>query len=107
MNRFNLPLIMLLFVGTFLISSCSDDTEVDLCQEGTVRFTNNSSDPYDLYINGVYRSEISGNTFMEYDLPEGQHSARVEQVSGFVLFQTTRETTLNVFGCQDTSWVFP
>ena len=100
-NKF---LIFVLTISIFLISSCNEE---DDCLTGTVRFTNISDNPYDLYIDEEYHLRISGSTFQELDLLEGQHSARVEQVSGFVLFPTIVENDLSVFGCQESEWVFP
>ena len=77
------------------------------CSEGTVRFTNNSDDPYDLWIDEKYKNELQGHTFKEYDLLEGEHVAFVQQVSGYLFFPTTKEITLHVYGCEESEWVFP
>ena len=102
LNAFSPTLLFLICIA--LLCSCNKEDE---CLDATVRFTNNSSNPYNLFIDGVFQKEISGNTFFELDLLEGQHTASVEQVSGFILFPTIKETTLNVFGCQEIGWVFP
>jgi len=100
----NALFIIALVVSSFLTASCDNEEE---CLAATVRFTNTSMNPYDLYIDDAYTLRISGSTFQEFDLLEGQHEARVEQVSGFILFPTIVENTLNVFGCQESEWVFP
>lgn len=101
------PFILFIFFlsGTTFLSCSKDD--IDTCLTGTIRFTNTSSNPYDLWVDGNYQFRLSGNTFREIDLTEGQHSANVEQVSGYLIYPTTRETTLNVYGCQEREWVFP
>ena len=95
-----LILIGLLSMG---IMSC----EKEDCNYGEVRFTNTSSNPYDLYIDGNFITTVSGNSFIERQILEGQHNGRVEQQSGFILFPTIVETTLSVYGCQQSEWVFP
>ena len=90
------------FLSSTLFVSCGED-----CTYGEVRFTNNSSNPYNLYIDDTYEATISGNAFIEINIIEGQHTGRVEQVSGFLLFPTIETITLNVYGCQQSEWVFP
>ena len=104
MKKFNTFFIMLFALILLLISSCSKD---EPCLTGTIRFTNISSNPYNVYINGSYETRISGKTSQELTLFEGRQSVRVEQVSGFLLFPTVVNENLSVFGCQETSWVFP
>lgn len=96
--------LLLALTSIFALNSCNLEDE---CLTGTVRFTNNSNNPYDLYIEGQYQFRMDGNTFQELELTEGQHRARAEQVSGFLLFPTIVTEELNVFGCQESQWVFP
>jgi hypothetical protein len=101
MRKLGFILVMAL---TFVLASCEKE---DPCIMGTVRFTSLSANPYDLFIDNEFQARIQGQTFFEMKLSEGRHKAMVEQVSGYLLFPTKRETTLNVFGCQETEWVFP
>lgn len=100
MKKLALAFIVLVSLG---LGSCT----IEDCVIGTVRFTNISSNPYDLYIDGDFYTEMPGNSFLEVDLYEGMHSAYVEQVSGFLLFPTTSSANISVFGCDETEWVFP
>lgn len=95
---------LLLFTSFLFSTACEKEND---CLNGTVRFTSQSNNPYNLYINDILERRIPGNTFIELNLPEGRHRAKVEQVSGYLLVPTIRETTLNVFGCQDSQWIFP
>ena len=106
MKNFNRLIMMSLILSSVMFFSCSKDS-IDNCLTGTVRFTNTSSNPYDLWVDGTYQFRLSGNTFRELDLTEGQHNAQVEQVSGYILYPTIKETTLSVFGCQEREWIFP
>lgn len=94
----------LILLSVMLFSTCKKD---DPCTTGSVRFTNTSTNPYDLYVDDQFQIRISGNTFTELDFPEGQIRVRVEQVSGFILFPTMKEGRISVFGCQENEWVFP
>lgn len=101
MKNLNRLLLLISIVSFF---SCEKDAS---CTTGTVRFTNASNNPYDLYVDNEYQFRINGNTFSELDLLEGQRQVKVEQVSGFILFPTILENTISVFGCQESEWVFP
>lgn len=97
---------LFLISAVFSVSlfSCKKD---DPCITGTVRFTNTSNNPYDLFVDNEFQLQINGNTFGELDLLEGQRQVRVEQVSGFLLFPTILEESISVFGCQESEWIFP
>ena len=100
MKKWLLAFMVLTSLG---LGSCA----IEDCVVGTVRFTNISSNPYDLYLNGNFYTEMPGNSFLEVDLYEGMHSVYVEQVSGYLLFPTTASNSISVFGCDETEWVFP
>ena len=97
-------LLISLSVVSLLETSCSKE---EICALGVVRFTNTSSNPYNLFINGLFETQLAGNSFIELNFPEGQYAARVEQVSGFLLFPTVVQKNLTVFGCDEIEWVFP
>ncbi len=69
-----------------------------------LRFTSTSSNPYELQVAG-YNRVIQGNTYVDYTLPEGIYSWRVEQMSGYVIYPTIKEGT--VILNQDKEVVFP
>ena len=98
-------ILIALFTAT-IITSCEKKTTSGT-EIGTVRFTCTSQHPYKLWIDGTYETTLDGNSFIEIDLLEGSHTANVEQASGYVLYPTKRNTTLNVFGGQEIEWVFP
>jgi hypothetical protein len=89
---------------SFAIISC---TREDSCLTGKVRFNNLSSNPYNLYVDGIFKDKISGSTFKDYDLPAGDHVAKAEQVSGYLLYPTIRNWDFNLTGCADTLFSFP
>ncbi|MCB9282938.1 MAG: hypothetical protein H6563_02605 [Lewinellaceae bacterium] len=105
MKKHSKILFLSFFILTALLTTaCQKEEE---CLTGKVRFTNTSSNPYNLFIDGSFEIQMPGNSFRELDLLEGQHAARVEQVSGYILYPTIVNQTLNVFGCQEIEWVFP
>jgi hypothetical protein len=95
---------LIFFVAALAFIGCEKEPS---CTTGTVRFTSTSINPYSLYIDGDYQRQIPGNTFVEYELTEGTHQVKVEQVSGYLVFPTIKEGTLNVFGCKESEWIFP
>ena len=63
---------------------------------GLIKFTNNSSNPYDVYVNGTLVHEMSGKSVeSDYHL-EGTYTIRVLQVSGYVFTPTDESFTGNV-----------
>ncbi|GLR19955.1 hypothetical protein [Portibacter lacus] len=104
MSKYTKSALILLLFSFFIFSSCTKEPE---CLEGTVRFTNISSNPYLLYINGEFEMDMNSNSFVEIELPEGKHTAEVIQKSGYLIFPTVVEGDLNVFGCKESQMIFP
>jgi len=98
----------ILFLTLIIVSllACSKD-ETEGCTKAQVRFTCISNNPYSLYIDGVYKTQVNGNSFVNYYLSEGNHTYKAEQVSGYILYPTVRNTTAYVTGCVDSEWIFP
>lgn len=100
MKKIIFKTFFLLGVLSVLMSSCEkeDDSNFEL------RFTNISSNSYSLEVNGG-SSTISGGTFVNYDLKKGTYSWKVTQLSGYLLYPTIKEGTVNLD--QDKEVVFP
>ena len=98
----NLSIIALAFVA-FTLGSCKKEK----CDKGTVRMSNNSNELYNVYIDGTFKESLNGKTFKEYDLPEGTHQVKAVQQDGYLFFPTVKETTVNVYGCEETEFIFP
>jgi hypothetical protein len=56
---------------------------------GTLRFVNNSSNPYKIFINGLYQFDVNGGQAknVNYSLV-GSYTVRVLQISGYLLYPT-------------------
>jgi hypothetical protein len=89
-------------------ANVSNTTTVALRRSCTLQFTNNSADPYRIFINGVQYIDLpGGHTGYAYNQLAGAISVRVLQLSGFV--STPTDQTYNgVVNCGETATVsFP
>lgn len=69
---------------------------------GTLRFVNTSSNPYHVYVNGVFVGDQPGGTTANYKYePTGSYTLRVVQISGYV-FSPTDRTFTGVLTCNGT-----
>ena len=91
-------------ISILLLIGCSIE---DFESTGTVRFSNNSSNPYILYINGQSKGEYSGGSWRNVDLEEGTYTLKAEQVSGFLLFPTVKNGQIKVDAGDYLEWAFP
>lgn len=65
-----------------------------LGKTGTLKFTNLSSNPYDVYLNGTLTIQnMPGGVVREYTAPIGNYSIRVLQKSGYLLYPTDKTYT--------------
>lgn len=65
-----------------------------LGKTGTLKFTNLSSNPYDIYINGTLTIQnMPGGAIRQYLAPAANYSIRVLQKSGYILFPTDKTYT--------------
>jgi hypothetical protein len=99
--------IILALSCILLISSCKrEDCEKN--KYGTVSISNSSAYPYDIYVDGIYKMQISGGTISELKVDQGDYrSLYAVQASGYLLFPTEVYNELNVISCSDYSWQIP
>lgn len=95
-----------------LIASCGKDTYQPACETnktGTITISNSSSNPYNIYIDGVYQIQLSGGSVSKkLTITEGNgRQLYAVQVSGYLLYPTERQSTFNVLSCTDYSWQIP
>lgn len=110
MNQLN-KILSLLLVSIFLFACEKVETLPD-CEKnktGTMTVSNNSTNPYDLYIDNVLTARLAGGTISsKFTVAEGNgRKFYVKQVSGFVLFPTEKTQTFNVVSCSDYNWQIP
>lgn len=98
---FKLLLISSIFAIGFSACEKEEDSSSTTYE---LRFTNTSSNPYQIQVDGT-TSSLSGNTFKEYSLKKGTYSWKVTQISGYLMYPTIQEGTVNLD--QDKEIVFP
>ena len=67
-KKITVSLILLISILSFGCSKENDEPEKPDCEVnkyGTVTVSNSSSNPYDLYIDNVFKMQIPGNTITE------------------------------------------
>ncbi len=78
-------------------SLISNQKNVSVCvlgKTGTLKFTNLSSNPYDVYINGTLTIQnMPGGAVRQYLAPAANYSIRVLQKSGYILYPTDKTYT--------------
>lgn len=100
------------------VTSCKKDgdnnnnNQLDPCEEqnfGWISVSNTSSNPYGFYVNSQFVANIQGNSFLnDHQLSAGNNvQLYAVQLSGYILWPTEVNTTLNVVECSDYSWVIP
>lgn len=88
-----------------------DPLQEEDCQArhvGYLTITNQSSNPYDVWIDNTLVGRLGGQQFVsEMEIAAGTRSVRAKQVSGYVLYPTEVLKTISVNSCQKLSFVFP
>jgi hypothetical protein len=105
---------LVLMTSILFISACNKE-EIDTrpeCEKnktGTITVSNNSTNPYDFYIDGAFQERLSGGTISKkFTVSEGNNrKVYVKQVSGFILYPTEKNSTFNVVSCSDYTWQVP
>ena len=103
----------ILFFSAFLILAvaCSKSEPEKPCEVNkttTITISNSSSNPYDVYVDGIYKTRVYGNAIQDITVNEGNNRAfYAEQVSGYVFYPTTRSSTINVLRCTPYTWQIP
>ena len=74
----------------------------------TITVDNNSSNPYNLYINGKLYGKIPGGGLTNpIEIPSGDVTLKGVQVSGYVFSPTIKEETVTTTSCVPYSWDLP
>ncbi len=92
-----LGIAILIIVSCLILPSCNN---------GTIRITNTTQNPYALYIDNELKVVLTGNTYEDYSLPEGAHEIRVKQNSGYLIYPTEKSTVVTVKATEDIEWTF-
>ncbi len=93
--------LFVFFIVILFFQSC------DELNKGTIRLSNNSTDPYSIFIDGNYQATLNANTYSEYRLLEGVHKVQVKQNSGYLLYPTEKEYSVRIESMKSVEYVFP
>jgi hypothetical protein len=99
------------FVITLLtcsILACSKEDEITPDNRGTIRYTNQSYNPYYIYFDGQSVGTVPARSgYDKTDAKEGIHSVKAVQVSGYVLYPTVVESNVSVTKDKSVIFLFP
>jgi hypothetical protein len=92
-------------------NSCSKE-EVKDCEANkyaTVQISNSSSNPYDIWIDNVYKLRLNGNSISSpIKVSEGNNRTfYAKQASGYLLTPTEKTSNFSVLRCNSYSWQIP
>jgi hypothetical protein len=77
-----------------LTPNVTTTTTTVLSQTGTLKYVNNSTDPYQVFINGTLRfTAAGGQSYIDNYIPVGSYTIRVLQVSGYAVYPTDESFT--------------
>lgn len=89
--------------------SCEKESECEAEKISTITISNSSPHPYDFYVDDVHQIRLGGNQIsQEITINEGNsRKLYAEQVSGYLIYPTTKTNYFNVLRCSDYSWQIP
>lgn len=103
--------LFITLVLSTLFSCQKDESFAERCYEEQIGFftiTNQSTNPYDVWIDGQLVGRLDGQKFIsDYEVAAGTHSVYVKQVSGYLLFPTEITKSFTLTACQELGFVFP
>lgn len=105
MRHFTYLLVALALITAGCTKSDSNTATVDT---GSIRFTNTSSNPYEIFLDGADKGAQPGGTYSTItNVTVGSHTVKASQNSGYIISPTVRNGTLTVTKGQEISFVFP
>jgi hypothetical protein len=96
------PLLLILALGT---AGCRQNDDNQAVPQGTVRFTNTSILPFQVFVNNEYIKEVPGQSFYERKMDAGVYVLRAQQVNSSP--PVIKETTTAVANGSFYEFVFP
>jgi len=108
-------LILLTLLSLSILSCKKDDDDanspsVPTCQTLNtckINFISNSSNPYNVYVNNVFKFQLAGNTSKEIEVTSLTPTLKAVQVSGYILLPTIKEEQVLVESCKSYFWTLP
>ncbi|HNQ82412.1 MAG TPA: hypothetical protein PLW31_05145 [Bacteroidales bacterium] len=109
-KRFIFLVIWIILIG---LNSCKQNDPIQLdCDAhnyGFIYFQNNSNDTYGIWIDGIFKMEVTGGTVSQaVNISEGNNrKLKAKQLDGYLIWPTEVETSFNVLSCSSYTWQFP
>lgn len=76
-------------------------------QTAIIVITNNSANPYALFVDGFERASIPGGAQRTYSISAGGRQLRAVQQSGYLLYPSVFEAAPYFKACEKKYWSFP
>jgi len=102
-----------IFFILFLMFGCGGKEDIappcETNATATITISNTLSDPYDLYVDNVFKSTIPSKQILkDYVLKEGNGTKiLLRQKSGYIFFPTEYISTLNIVRCSNYTKTIP
>ncbi|MCL2328873.1 MAG: hypothetical protein FWC39_10245 [Bacteroidetes bacterium] len=90
-----------------IFSSCDDSTPQPQSKTGTLKLSNLSDNPYQIYIDGIYVFDVAGNYTKSIEKATGEYTVRVLQKSGYLFYPTEETHHVNIYTGQQYTLYFP
>lgn len=90
-----LRLVLIILLTAVLCTTGCKKEDQDTISRYELRFTNTSDNPYLVEVDGS-SAILHSHTFKDYDLERGTYAWKVTQQSGYILYPTVREGTVNL-----------
>jgi hypothetical protein len=92
-----------------LIITQTENNDCESNKTGSIIVFNNSLNPYDIFIDGVFVVRLAGKTKSEkITIKEGNdRKLYAKQVSGYALYPTEKNSKMNIIRCSDYNWQVP
>lgn len=81
--------LIILAASVVALSSCGK-------KNANLRYTCTSNNPYTILLDGVNKGTVPPNSFVNFNVPIGTHVVKATQNSGYLLFPTVVERSINV-----------
>lgn len=85
-------------LAALLLPSCNKDENPEpepAPEMGTIRFTNSSDDPYNVYVDGTSEGTVAGHGIKEVQRKSGSYELKAVQQSGYA--DTPRKVIVYVY----------
>lgn len=88
------------FLAPLVANTLNTYNNIILTSKGTIKLVNSSTNPYEIYIDGVYKGFLNGGYYWNFPYETvASHTVRVLQKSGYLVFPTDKTFIVTITGC--------